>query len=75
MSEDIKNKQLQQFIAKYEPAKYKILQNGIEVRGVKDIHTNLARAQSIISNLNLGLVINHNAEMLSYGGFEVNSII
>ncbi|MFC3559233.1 hypothetical protein [Pedobacter jamesrossensis] len=65
---------LQKFIDKFEPAKFKALTEGIEIRGVKDIHRNLARAREVIDRLKLELTIHHDAEMLSYGGFEVNNI-
>ncbi|MBC6112492.1 hypothetical protein ACFOG5_02235 [Pedobacter fastidiosus] len=65
---------LQKFIDKFEPTKFKIMAHGIEIRGVKDIHHNVLRANGLIEKLKLSLAVNHNAEMLSYGGFEVNDI-
>lgn len=72
MSMNTRSKDLQQFIDKFEPTKFKTMHRGIEIRGVKDIHQGLARAREVIARLNLGLVVNHNAEMLGYGGIEVN---
>jgi len=64
---------LQQFIDKFEPSKFKLLQGGIEIRGINDIHRNIAEAKAIIARLKLRLTVSHNAEMLSYRGFEVNN--
>ncbi|SDH25064.1 hypothetical protein SAMN05421827_12026 [Pedobacter terrae] len=64
---------LQQFIDKFEPSKFKLLQGGIEIRGINDIHRNIAQAKEIIARLKLRLIVSHNAEMLSYRGFEVNN--
>lgn len=65
---------LEQFIAKFEPNKFKVMTDGIEVRGINDMHRSLERAKELIQKLKLKLVVNHNAEMLSYGGFEVKNI-
>ncbi len=64
---------LQQFIDKFEPSKFKLIQSGIEIRGINDIHRNVTLAREIITRLNLRLTVSHNAEMLSYRGFEVNN--
>jgi len=64
---------LQKFIEKFEPNKFKILSKGIEIRGINDMHRNISQAKGIIERLELNLVVSHNAEMLSYGGFEVNN--
>jgi len=64
---------LQKFIDKFQPNKFKLMAKGIEVRGIKDMHRNLSQAKAIIENLELDLFVSHNAEMLSYGGFEVNN--
>lgn len=68
ISEDI-----QLFIDKFEPAKYKLMEYGIEVRGIKDIHRGLTEAEAIVERFGLKLSINHNAGMLSYGAFEVRN--
>ncbi|SDE19044.1 hypothetical protein [Pedobacter soli] len=68
ISEDI-----QLFIDKFEPAKYKLMEYGIEVRGIKDIHRSLAEAAAIIERLGLKVSISHDAGMLSYGAFEVRN--
>ncbi|TKC09207.1 hypothetical protein [Pedobacter frigoris] len=65
---------LQQFIAKFEPNKFKVIANGIEVRGINNMHRNLEHAKELIQRLKLKLIVSHNAEMLSYGAFEVNNI-
>ena len=65
---------LQKFIEKFEPNKFKMMAKGIEIRGIYDMHRNIAQAKDLIERLELNLTISHNAEMLSYGGFEVNVI-
>ena len=64
---------LQKFIEKFEPNKYKLMAKGIEIRGIKDMHRNIRQAKDLIERLELNLIVSHNAEMLSYGGFEVNN--
>jgi len=65
---------LQQFIQKFEPSKFKLMSYGIEIRGLYDLHGSMLRAKSIIEGMGLNLKINHNAEMLTYRGFEVKII-
>ncbi|WP_214229630.1 hypothetical protein [Pedobacter sp. B4-66] len=65
---------LQVFIDKFEPNKFKVMTKGIEIRGINDMHRNIRQAKDIIERLELSLIVSHNAEMLSYGGFEVNNI-
>lgn len=65
---------LQKFIDKFEPNKFKLLSKGIEVRGINDMHRNITQAKELIARLNLNLIVSHNAEMISYGGFEVNNL-
>ena len=64
---------LQKFIDKFEPNKFKLMAKGIEIRGIRDMHRNITQAKDLIERLELNLIISHNAEMLSYGGFEVNN--
>lgn len=68
------NADLQQFIQKFEPSKFKVLARGIEIRGIYDLHKGMLRANAIIEKMGLNLSISHNAEMLSYRGFEVLSL-
>lgn len=65
---------LQKFIDKFEPSKFKLLAKGIEVRGNNDMHRNITQAKELIERLKLNLIVLHNAEMISYGGFEVNNL-
>ncbi|TDQ09454.1 hypothetical protein [Pedobacter metabolipauper] len=65
---------LQQFIDKFEPNKFKLMAKGIEIRGINDMHRNITQAKDLIERLELNLFVSHNAEMLSYGGFEVNNL-
>ena len=62
------------FMDKFEPIKFKMFTRGIEIRGINNIHDNILEARAIIEKLELKLVVLHNAEMLSYKGFEVNNI-
>lgn len=64
---------LQQFIKIFQPNKFKLLTRGIEVRGISNMHSTITQAKHLIERLGLKLTIQHNAEMLSYGGFEVNN--
>ncbi|HKG08500.1 MAG TPA: hypothetical protein VKB19_18675 [Pedobacter sp.] len=65
---------LQKFINKFEPTKFKLLAKGIEIRGMNNIHQNIRYAKELIEKLNLKLTVSHNADMVSYGGFEVNNL-
>ena len=65
---------LQKFIDKFEPSKFKLMAKGIEVRGINDLHRNITQAKDLIERLKLNLTVSHNAEMVSYGGFEVNNL-
>ncbi len=62
---------LEQFIKMFEPSKFKILSRGIEIRGISDLHKTMLSAKAIIDAMGLNLIVSHNAEMLSYRGFEV----
>ncbi|ETZ24870.1 hypothetical protein [Pedobacter sp. V48] len=65
---------LQKFIDKFEPSKFKLMAKGIEIRGINDLHRNIAQAKDLIERMKLKLIVSHNAEMISYGGFEVNNL-
>ncbi|WP_443937368.1 hypothetical protein [Pedobacter sp. MW01-1-1] len=65
---------LQKFINKFEPSKFKVMTKGIEIRGINNLHSTIQQAKAIINHLNLKLVVFHSAEMLSYRGFEVNNL-
>lgn len=67
------SKDLQKFIDKFEPNKFKLMTRGIQIRGISDIHRSITQANDLIERLNLNLIVTHNAEMLSYRGFEVNN--
>ncbi|UKT65386.1 hypothetical protein [Pedobacter mucosus] len=75
MTENKISADLQKFIQRFEPNKFKMLKRGIEIRGMADIHRNIFRAKELIERLKLNLIVNHNAEMLGYGGFEVNDVV
>jgi hypothetical protein len=65
---------LQRFIEKFEPNKFKLMSKGIEIRGIGDLHRNISQAKELIDRMKLKLIVSHNAEMVSYGGFEVNDL-
>lgn len=67
------SKDLQKFIDNFEPNKFKLMPRGIQIRGINDMHRNIDRANYVIERLKLNLIVTHNAEMLSYRGFEVNN--
>lgn len=62
---------LQKFIEKFEPNKFKMLTRGIEIRGNNDLHRSITFAKELIERMKLKLTVNHSAEMAMYGGFEV----
>lgn len=64
---------LQKFIDKFEPNKFKLLSKGIEIRGIGDLHRSITQAKELIDKMKLNLIVFHNAEMISYRGFEVNN--
>lgn len=64
---------LQKFIEKFEPNKFKLLRTGLEIRGIRDMPRNITEAKALIERLDLNLIISHDAEMLTYGGFEVHN--
>lgn len=68
------SKDLQKFIEKFEPNKFKVMRSGIEVRGMNNIQDAIETAKRLIEKLKLNLQVSHNAEMVSYGAFEVNTL-
>ena len=69
---DIKLTQdLQKFIDKFEPNKFKVLKRGIEIRGNADLHRAITLANALIERLKLKLSVLSSADMASYGCFEV----
>jgi len=69
------NTDLQKFIDKFDPGKFKIIKNGVEIRGIIDLHRGMQEAKALIERFQLKLVVSHTAEMLSYRGFEVNYMV
>jgi len=53
MSNKIKATDIQIFIEKFEPSKFKMRSSGIEVRGIKDIHKSISFAKEVIEKLKL----------------------
>jgi len=68
------SKDIQKFIDKFEPNKFKVMRSGIEIRGMNNIHDAIETANEVIEKLKLNLQVAHNAEMVSYGAFEVNMV-
>jgi hypothetical protein len=62
---------LQKFIEKFDPNKFKMLTSGIEISGNSDLHRSITFAKELIERMKLKLADNHSAEMAMYGGFEV----
>lgn len=62
---------MEKFIEKFEPSKFKRLARGIEVRGIKDLNKSIVYANEVIERLKLKLSVAHSAEMAMYGSFEV----
>ncbi|RZL36784.1 MAG: hypothetical protein EOO96_06310 [Pedobacter sp.] len=75
MEISVTHSDLQQFIEKFEPNKFKLIKNGMEVRGLIDLPRAIIEAKAVIEKFQLKLVVLHNAEMLSYKGFEVNYLV
>ncbi|RBQ12090.1 hypothetical protein DRW42_00620 [Pedobacter miscanthi] len=71
MDKTTASKDLEKFIEKFEPSKFKLLQRGIEIRGIKDLNRSISFAKELIDQLKLKLTVSHSAEMAMYGSFEV----
>ncbi|KEQ31223.1 hypothetical protein N180_02955 [Pedobacter antarcticus 4BY] len=65
---------LQMFISKYKPSKYKVLKNGIEVRSVPNVEEAENKARELIKEMKLRLVVVRDAEMSAYRAFEVQEV-
>lgn len=65
---------LQIFIEKFQPSKYKELKNSIEVRSVVDVERASNKAAELIKSLSLGLVVVRDANTACRGAFEVRII-
>jgi hypothetical protein len=62
------------FIDKYQPAKFKQLKNGIEVRSVHDVEIASNKARQLINDLSLRLMVVRDANAASRGAFEVTEV-
>ncbi|MGM9478113.1 hypothetical protein ACS5PU_16930 [Pedobacter sp. GSP4] len=71
MDKSAQARDLEKFIEKFEPSKFKMLQRGIEIRGIKDLNRSINFAKELIGQLKLKLMVAHSAEMAMYGSFEV----
>jgi hypothetical protein len=64
---------LQKFIDKFEPEKFKMIADGIEIRGISNIHRTIHEAQMLIDRMKLNLTVVHRAEMMALRAFEVSA--
>ncbi|WP_406826587.1 hypothetical protein [Pedobacter sp. KACC 23697] len=71
MSKMTQTSDIEKFIEKFDPSKFKRLARGIEVRGIKDLNKSIVYANEVIEQLKLKLSVAHTAEMAMYGSFEV----
>ena len=65
---------LQKFISKMQPSKFKELKNGIEVRSVQDVKEGVNKARELINSLGLRLEVVDTAEMAERKAYEVKII-
>jgi hypothetical protein len=62
------------FIEKYQPSKFKKLKNSVEVRSVVDVESASNKATELIDSLSLGLVVVRDASAACRGAFEVKKV-
>lgn len=74
MSEIAVKTDLEIFIEKYQPSKFKKLKNSIEVRSVVDVESASNKAAELIKSLKLGLVVVRDASAACRGAFEVKEV-
>lgn len=65
---------LQIFIEKFQPSKYKELKNSVEVRSVNDVEKASNKATELIKSLKLELAVVRDASAASRGAFEVQEV-
>ena len=73
--EDCGKNDLQKFIDKYQPSKYKLLKAGIDVRSVYDLSGAMNKARQLIVDLGLRLEVVHDADMAANRSFEVKEVL
>jgi len=66
---------LQIFIEKYQPSKYKQMPGKIEVRSVYNLEEAKNKAREVINEYGLGLVVVSTGEMAAYKAFEVKEVV
>lgn len=69
-----KKTDLQLFIEKYKPSKFKEMRGRIEVRSVSDLNGAMNKARETIKEYNMALVVVCDAEMSAYRAFEVREV-
>jgi hypothetical protein len=65
---------LEIFIEKFQPSKFKELKKSIEVRSVHDVESASNKARKLIKSLGLRLVVVRDANAASRGAFEVDEV-
>lgn len=65
---------LNKFIDKFQPSKFKKLKDGIEIRSVYDIPDAISKAKCLIATMSLKLQVVHSAEMAAYRAFEIREL-
>ena len=65
---------IEKFIKKNQPSKYKVLSNGIEVRSNHDLQGAIIKARECIKSLKLALEVIDTAEMAERKCFDVREV-
>lgn len=65
---------LEIFIEKYQPSKFKKLKSGIEIRSVQDVDGAQNKAAELIKHMSLGLTVVRDATAAARGSFEIREV-
>ena len=71
----LKKSDLQIFIEKYQPSKFKVMSGKIEVRSVYNLEEAQNKAHEVIKEYGLGLVVVRDAELAANRSFEVKEVV
>jgi len=71
---NLKKSDLQIFIEKYQPSKFKVMTGKIEVRSVYNLEEAQNKAREVIKEYGLGLVVVRDAELAANRSFEVKEV-
>jgi len=72
---NLKKSDLQIFIEKYQPSKFKVMSGKIEVRSVYNLEEAQNKAREVINEYGLGLVVVRDAELAANRSFEVKEVL